>query len=273
MRNKNFNKYLKFIIGVFFTGLFLSPYIYMVIMAFQTRSQIFGPLTIFFRPTLNNFRQLLVQGFFLNNLHSSIIVVGGSVVVGLILAVPAAYGFARFNFKGNKDLSFWVLSIRMVPPIAVVIPYFLIGSFLGLIDTHIILVITYLTFNIPFAIWMLKGFFEDIPISLEEQARVDGCSRIQAFIKIMLPLIAPGMGATAILIVIQSWNHFVYALFLTSTSARTLPTMVTRFMGFTGVAWGPMAAASTLSTIPVVIFAILFRKKLIQGLTFGAVKG
>lgn len=270
---KKYKVIIKFIIGVLITAAFLAPYLYMIMLSFQTRAQIFGDFSIFFTPTLDNFRELIDGGFFINNLQSSIIVVVGSVLVGLILAVPAAYGFARFDFKGKKDLSFWVLSLRMVPPIAVVIPYFLIGSFVGLIDTHIILIITYLTFNIPFAVWMLKGFFEDIPVSIEEQARVDGCSRFQAFRKIMIPLVAPGMGATAILIVIQSWNHFVYALFLTSTSARTLPTMVTRFMGFTGVAWGPMAAASTLSTIPVVIFAVLFRKKLIQGLTFGAVKG
>ena len=271
--HKSIKKGIKFIIGVGIVGAFLAPFFLMVFYSFQTRRQIFGDFNLFFNPTLDNYRELIYGDFFLNNLQSSVIVVIGSVIVGLLLAVPAAYGFARYNFRGKDDLAFWILSLRMVPPIAVVIPYFLIGSFVGLIDTHIILVITFLTFNIPFAIWMLKGFFEDIPVSLEEQARVDGCSRFQAFRKIMLPLVAPGMGATAILIVIQSWNHFVYALFLTSTQARTLPTMVTRFLGFTGVAWGPMFAASFLATLPVVFFAVLFRKKLIQGLTFGAVKG
>lgn len=271
--NKKIKSHLKFVIGIMIVLAFLAPFFLMVFYSFQTRRQITGDFHLFAGATLNNYRAIIQGDFFLSNFSSSLIVVVGSVILGLLLAVPASYAFARYKFKFKDDLAFWVLSLRMVPAIAVVIPYFLIGSFLGLIDTHRFLVITFLTFNIPFAIWMLKGFFEDIPVSLEEQARVDGCTRFQAFIKIMLPLVAPGMGATAILIVIQSWNHFVFALFLTSTNARTLPTMITRFLGYTGVVWGPMAAASTLATIPVVVFAVIFRKKLIQGLTFGAVKG
>ena len=143
-----------------------------------------------------------------------------------------AYGLARFNFSRKEDLAYWILSLRMLPPMAVVIPFFLLGRFLGLLDTHILLVIVYLSFNIPFTIWMMRGFIEDIPRELEEAAWVDGCSRFQAIWRIIFPLVAPGLAATAIFCVIQSWNEFALAFFLTSFNARTVPTMVTFFSQF-----------------------------------------
>ncbi|BAS28043.1 ABC transporter permease [Limnochorda pilosa] len=253
--------------------LFLGPFLWMVVMSFQTRTQIFArPPLIWFRPTLANYTDLMNRGVFLDYLQNSLVVVVLTVLVSLAFAIPAAYGFARFRFRRREDLAFWVLSIRMAPPIAVVIPYFLIGSFLGILDTRFVLVVAYLSFNIPFAIWMIRGFIEDVPVEVEEAAQIDGCSRFQALRRVTLPLVGGGIAATAILLVIQSWNEFAFALFLTTTEARTLPTIVTQFLTFQGVVWGEMAAAASITVIPIVIFAILVRKQLITGLTFGAIK-
>lgn len=253
--------------------LFLAPFVWMVLMSFKTRLQTFAiPPVVFFKPTLENYRDLFARGVFGHYFVNSLLTVLASVALALVIAAPAAYGLARFNFRRKKDVAFWILSIRMAPAIAVVIPYFLIGSLLGILDTRLVLVISYLSFNIPFAVWMLRGFIEEIPVEVDEAAMIDGCSRFGAFVRLILPLTANGLAATSILCIIQSWNEFTFALFLTTTNARTLPTIVTQFLTFQGVVWGEMAAAATITTIPVVAFALLVRKHLITGLTFGATK-
>ncbi len=258
---------------VFIVVFFLLPFVWMVLMSFKTRLQTFEiPPRLFFTPTLENYRDLFARGMFGQYLRNSLVVVVCSVAASLAIAAPAAYGFSRFDFRRKQDLSFWILSIRMAPAIAVVIPYFVIGSFIGILDTRLVLIISYLSFNIPFAIWVLRGFVDEVPVELDEAAMIDGCSRSMAFRRLILPLIAPGMAATSILCIIQSWNEFTFSLFLTTTRARTLPTQVTQFLTFQGVVWGEMSAAATLTVIPVVIFALAVRNHLITGLTFGAMK-
>ena len=253
--------------------LFLVPFVWMVLMSFKTRLQTFAiPPVVFFKPTLENYRDLFARGVVGHYFVNSLLTVLASVALSLVIAAPAAYGLARFNFRRKKDVAFWILSIRMAPAIAVVIPYFLIGSLLGILDTRLVLVISYLSFNIPFAVWMLRGFIEEVPVEVDEAAMIDGCSRFGAFVRLILLLTANGLAATSILCIIQSWNEFTFALFLTTTNARTLPTIVTQFLTFQGVVWGEMAAAATITTIPVVAFALLVRKHLITGLTFGATK-
>lgn len=253
--------------------LFLMPFVWMVLMSFKTRLQTFAiPPVVLFRPTLENYHDLFARGVFGHYFVNSLVTVLAAVVVSIVIAAPAAYGLARFNFRRKKDVAFWILSIRMAPAIAVVIPYFLIGSLLGILDTRLVLVISYLSFDIPFAVWMLRGFIEEVPVEVDEAAVIDGCTRFGAFGRLILPLTANGLAATSILCVIQSWNEFTFALFLTTTNARTLPTIVTQFLTFQGVVWGEMAAAATITTIPVVAFALLVRRHLIAGLTFGATK-
>jgi multiple sugar transport system permease protein len=253
--------------------LFLFPFLWMVSMSFKNRIQTFQiPPAWFFKPTMENYHDLFSREIFGSYFINSLLVVIFTVIVSLIIAAPAAYALARFQFKGKKDLSFWILSVRMAPAISVVIPYFLLGSLIGILDTKFVLIISYLTFNIPFAVWMLKGFMSEIPVEIEESAMVDGYSRFQIFAKIIIPLTATGFAATSILCVIQSWNEFTFALFLTTTNARTLPTIVTQFLTFQGVVWGEMSAAATITVLPAVFFAILVRKHLVTGLTFGAIK-
>ncbi|MDI3542737.1 MAG: multiple sugar transport system permease protein [Candidatus Atribacteria bacterium] len=250
----------------------LFPFLWMFLTSFKTRVQTIDPSVWIFKPTLENYQAVFQKRDLLLYIKNSAVVVSLTTLTSLFLGTLTAYGLARFNFSRKEDLAYWILSLRMLPPMAVVIPFFLLGRFIGLLDTHILLVIVYLSFNIPFTIWMMRGFIEDIPRELEEAAWVDGCSRFQAIWRIIFPLVAPGLAATAIFCVIQSWNEFALAFFLTSFNARTVPTTVTFFLSVLGVIWGEMAAVGVIATLPVLIFALIVQKYLVRGLTFGAIK-
>jgi multiple sugar transport system permease protein len=245
----------------------------MLLVSFRNRVDVLQPEKIFAPLTLLNYRTLYTQGEIFVYFRNSIITAVLTTVISLAIGSLAAYGFARFNWKKREDRAFWVLSQKFLPAMAVVIPYFLMASLAGLLDTRIILIICYTTFNIPFTIWMMRGFIEDLPIELEEAAFVDGCNRIQVLARIVLPLVLPGMTATAIFCVINSWNEFVFANFLTSIHSKTVPTSVMMYLSVSGVKWGEMAATGVLAVLPVLIFAICVQKYMIRGLTFGAVKG
>jgi len=267
-------KQISVAVGVLFVVVFFTfPVYWMVTTAFKIRIETIDPSKWLFTPTLENFRVVFEKRNFDSYFWNSLITVIATTIVSMVLAVPAAYGFARFRFKKKRDLAFAVLGLRMLPAMCVVIPFFLIGRFTGLLDTRLLLVLVYLSFNIPFAIWMMRGFIEDIPIELEEAAWVDGSSRLGTFMRIILPLARPGLAATAIFVVIQSWNEFALALFLSSFRARTLPTMATMFFSVTGIVWGEMAAVGVMTTLPVLVFSLIIQKHLVRGLTFGAVKG
>lgn len=223
--------------------------------------------------SLENYLLLFKTRGIENYLLNSIVISLATTIISLFFGSLTAYGLARYNFKRREDVSFFLLSLRMLPAVASVIPFFLIATFTGLLDTHIILIIAYLTFNIPFTVWMMRGFFEEIPREMEEAALVDGCSVAGAIFKIVLPLALPGLIATAIFCIINSWNELVFALFLTTIKSRTLPTTVQMFLSVQGVQWNEMAAVGVVSTAPVLIFAMFVQKYMVRGLTFGAVKG
>ncbi|MCX6089629.1 MAG: carbohydrate ABC transporter permease [Atribacterota bacterium] len=248
------------------------PFAWMVMTSIKTRVQTINPAIWIFRPTLENYRAIFQKRDLFLYIKNSLVVVVFTTVISIALGTFAAYGLARFQFSRKEDVAYWILSLRMLPPMAVVIPFFLFGRFLGLLDTHLLLILVYLSFNIPFTIWMMRGFIEDIPKELEEAAWVDGCSRYQGLRRIIFPLIAPGIAATSIFCVIQSWNEFALAFFLTSFNARTVPTTVTFFLSVLGVIWGEMASVGVIATIPVLIFALFVQKYLVRGLTFGAIK-
>jgi len=252
---------------------FAFPFYWMVATSIKTRIDTINPAKWIFSPTLENLTLVFAKRNFLMYLRNSLVTVVSTTLLSLALALPAAYAFARFRFKGKENVAFTVLSLRMLPAMCVVLPYFLLGRFIGILDTSLILIIVYMSFNIPFAIWMLRGFIEDIPIDLEEAAWIDGCTLTRSLFRVIIPLIAPGLAATAIFIVIQSWNEFALALFLTSFQARTLPTMSTMFLSVTGIVWGEMASVGVLTTLPVLIFSLVIQKYMIRGLTFGAIKG
>jgi multiple sugar transport system permease protein len=269
---KTWKKVLLSILIALVVAVCIFPFVWMLMTSLKTRVQAINPAIWIFTPTLENYRSVFQKRDLLLYIKNSAIVVVTTTAISIFLGTLAAYGFARFHFSRKEDIAFWILSLRMLPPMAVVIPFFLLGRFLGLLDTHILLAIVYLSFNIPFTIWMMRGFIEEIPQEIEEAALIDGCSRLRVLTKIVFPLTLPGIAATAIFCVIQSWNEFALAFFLTSFNARTVPTTVTFFLSVMGIIWGEMAAVGVVASIPVLAFAFVVQKYLVRGLTFGAIK-
>ena len=204
---------------------------------------------------------------------NSIVVAGTSTLLATVLGVPAAWAYSRFTMKGKKDQLFFILSTRFMPPVVVVIPIFLMYRAVDLIDTELGLILIYTAFNLPFTIWMMKGFADEVPSEYEDAAMLDGYTRLQAFGRFTLPLLVPGIAATAVFALIFSWNEFVYAIFLTSSQeVRTAPPAIAGLIGGTTVDWGLVAASAVVFAVPVLIFAYLVRKHLVAGVTLGAVR-
>ena len=203
---------------------------------------------------------------------NSIIIGFGSTFLAVFLGTLAAYGFSRFKVPLADDLLFFILSTRMMPPIAVAIPIYLMYRELGLTDTRVGMILLYTAVNVSLAVWLLKGFIDEIPREYEEAALVDGYTRLQAFRKAVLPQAVTGIAATAIFCLIFSWNEYAFALLLTSGDAQTMPPFIPFIIGEGGQDWPAVAAATTLFLVPIVFFTVLLRKHLLRGITFGAVR-
>jgi multiple sugar transport system permease protein len=210
---------------------------------------------------------------FLGYLRNSIWVSTATTVLGILVAVPAAYAFSRFNFPGREPLFFSVLVRNMFPVVVFLIPLFILMKRLGLIDTHLSLILTYLTFGLPLSIWLLKGFYDNIPPELERAARIDGATRFQAFWKIVMPLSMPGIVATAIYAFIQGWNEYVYArTFINSEELMTMPVGLENFFSEYVSNWPGLMAASFIMSVPVVVLFLVLQRHFVRALTEGAVK-
>ncbi|HIC82340.1 MAG TPA: carbohydrate ABC transporter permease [Kiloniellaceae bacterium] len=203
---------------------------------------------------------------------NSVIIGFGSTFLSVFLGTLAAYAFSRFKVPLKDDLMFFILSTRMMPPIAVAIPIFLMYRTLGLSDTHLGMILLYTAVNVSLAVWLLKGFIDEIPREYEEAALIDGYTRLQAFMKVVLPQAATGIAATAIFCLIFAWNEYAFALLLTSGTAQTAPPFIPTIIGEGGLDWPAVAAGATLFLIPIVVFTIVLRKHLLRGITFGAVR-
>ena len=229
-------------------------------------------------PTLEQYRRLLspsneVGAQFLRYMLNSIYVSTLTTVFGVAVAVPAAYAFSRFKFPGRNALFFSVLFRNMFPAVVFLMPLFIMMRWLGLVNTHASLIITYLTFGLPLSIWLLKGFYDNIPVELEQAARIDGCTRFQAFWMVVMPLSAPGIIATAIYAFIVAWNEYVYALtFLNDDEKLTLPVGLQRFFTEYATNWPGLMAASFIMSVPVVVMFLVLQKYFVRALTEGAVK-
>lgn len=216
--------------------------------------------------------QIIRRGDLPQRYMNSIIISVISTALTIVLGTIAAYGFSRFKVKGKDDLLFFILSTRMLPPVVVVIPVFLMFRNLGLTDSHIGLILLYTAFNVSFAVWVLKGFIDEIPTEYEEAAMVDGYSRFQAFRKVVLPQSVTGIAATSVFCFIFAWNEYAFAFLLTRNTAQTVPAWLPYQMGVLGYDWGAAAAGATLFLLPAMIFTILLRKHLVRGISFGAVR-
>ena len=234
------------------------------------------PKWLAFEPTLAHYADAFVERSFAQYLVTSAVVAVLSTALALTLGTLAAYGLARFRLprKLNTRVALWILSTRMFPPIVTVVPLFLLMSDLQLLDTVAALVIVYTGFNLPFVVWMMRGFFREIPRELEEAARVDGDSRLGALRRVILPLVTPGLAATAVFCLIISWNEFLFALTLTQTdNAMTLPVAIAGRVTQYEIEWGVMSAAGVVAMVPILVFALAVQRYLVRGLSLGAVKG
>ena len=253
--------------------LVMFPFVWLLVMSFKTIDDIFAwPPKWFFVPTIENYTGLW-QGDFPKSFANSLITSVGSTVIAILLGVPGAYALSRMSMGKSNQLSILILASRMAPPIAFTIPYFLAYRYVGLLDSKIGLILIYLTFNLSLVIWLMRSFFDATPRALEEAAWIDGASLWQGFTRIILPLSGPGLAATAILCFLYSWNDFFFALILTRTEAMTAPVAIVNFMDYEGWAWGKIAAGGTMVMLPVLVFSMLVRRFLIQGMTAGAIKG
>jgi len=252
----------------------LFPFAWLVVTSFKTRFLAFAiPPKWFFEPTFENYQGVYYLSSFPKYYLNSVVIALSSTALSILIGTPAGYSLARFKVRGASLAQSLILLTRMMPGIGIIIPFYMIWKSAGLLDTHLALIITYLTFNLSFVIWMTKGFIEEIPKDIEESAVVDGCTSFQVFYKISLPLVASGLAAIAIFCLILCWNEFMFALLLTGYTARTVPVGMTEFITHEAIRWGEMAAAGVSTAFPVIIFALIVQRQLVRGLTFGAVKG
>lgn len=255
------------------TLVFFAPIYWMVLTAFKTGNEAFSSVpTLFAWPSLDNFQLVFTQNNFGLALGTSLFVASLSTVLCLIIGAGVAYPLARVAIRGQKHLAFWILSLRIIPPIAVIIPLFLLLRTVGLTGSIWSLVIVYTFMNLPLTIWLLRGFFSDLPQEIEEASFVDGAGRFRTFIDITLPLTVPGLIATGLLCFIFAWNEFLFANILTGAATRTAPVGLTEYVTPVSVEWSKIMAAGTLVVLPVWIGALAVQRYLVRGLTLGAVK-
>jgi multiple sugar transport system permease protein len=229
-------------------------------------------LNFFEKQALNRGMAILGPSKFVGRLGNSVIISLVSTFLAVSIGLLAAYAFSRYKIPAEGDLLFFILSTRMLPPIVVTIPIFLMYRALGMYDTHFGMIMLYTAFNLSFSVWLLKGFIDEIPKEYEEAALVDGYSRMQAFTKIVLPQAWTGIAATAIFCLIFAWNEYAFSLMLTGDRARTAPPSIPSMLGVGGIEWGSIAAGSLLFLIPVVVVVFALRKHLLRGVTFGAIR-
>jgi len=259
--------------------LYLFPLIWLVLTTFKSRPQIFNiPPLFVFQPIFTNFRDIFYVSRtggdtnFIFYFQMSILISLLSTFFAVTFGTMAAYSLSRFKVSGKDDLMFVILSTRMLPAVATLVPLYLMYIRLGLRDTIPGMVLLYTMFNLGFTVWMMKSFIDEIPKEYEEAALVDGYTRFEAFMKIVLPQAATGIATSAVFSLIFTWNEFVYASILTDRYARTVPPAASIYMGFEGYEWGRIAATAVLFVLPVLIFTFIVRKSLLRGLTFGAIK-
>jgi multiple sugar transport system permease protein len=262
-----------FIPLVILLAIALVPYIWILFASFKERVDLITsePKWIF-DPTVVNFIDIFERGFD-TYLLNSLIIGFSSTALTVVVGTMAAYGFSRFRIPAGNHLFFFILATRLGPPVAYALPMYLIFNWLGLVNTHFAVILAHSTFNLVLVVWMMRSFFDDVPRAVEEAAYLDGCGHFRVFWTIALPMAYPGLVAVSIFVLIFSWNELLFSLILTGGDTRTLPVMIPSLVLHTGTLWGQVAAASILQSIPVLIFIFFIQKKLVQGLTFGAVKG
>jgi ABC-type glycerol-3-phosphate transport system permease component len=273
MKKSRAMDHVRLVLGILATLIFIFPIIWMVMTGFKTGNQAFSnSSSFFFTPTLDNYREVFFESDFKSAVFTSFRAVSISVVLTVLLASGIAYPMARFPSKRLDGLASWIISLRIVPPIVTIIPLFLLLKNVNLTGSIWSLVLVYTFMNIPLAVWLLRGFFKEVPREIEEAAELDGLDSKRIFFKIVLPLSAPGVVATALLSFVFAWNDFLFANILSGATTRTATVGLTEFVTPVGTAWTTIMAAGTIVVIPVWIAALFAQKYLVRGLTMGSVK-
>lgn len=275
MRSRYFARtWWKYLLLSFFALLVLSPFLWIFMQSLKGHfDTIAVPPKLIFTPTLDNYVKVFTTTGYLKSFLDSLIIALGSVLLCLLVGTPFGYVLSRYRFPGRDDVGFFILSTRMLPAIVVIVPFIRIFNFLHINDTYIGLILSHLLLNIALVVWMTRGFFDGVPKEIEEAAAIDGTTQLGTFIRIVFPVAAPGVAATAILAFLFSWNELLFALTLTSFNIKTLPVfMASAFVGYLAVNWGALSAAGVIAIIPTTIFISIVQKNLVRGLTFGAIK-
>jgi len=251
------------------------PVLWVIITSFKTRTDIFTlPPKIFFNPTVEHYFEAFIRTSDIAfGTFNSVVIATVTTFLTLIVAVPAGYAFARVTFKFRSQLSFFALISQMAPPIGLIIPYFFILSRTRMLDSYTGLIAIHMTLTVPFSIWLMITYFQDLPISLEESAAIDGASPFTTFFRVVLPTAWGGVAVTAIFAFIESWNEFLYAVILTGSKTKTVPVAIFSFLTTEESLWGPFTATGVTIMAPVIFVALFAQRQMIKGMTLGATKG
>ena len=251
----------------------LFPFYWMVSSSLKDQTQLLAsPPVWVFAPTWANYQDIFADSHVTTAVLNSLIVATTTTLLAVLLGTPAAFALARYEFRGKADLWFWFISNRFISPIVLALPIYIIARNLGLLDTHLVLILIYITFILPIVVWITTDYFRSIPRELEEAARLEGASQFDIFWRIYLPLGVPGIAVSAIFGFIFSWNELLYALVLTRRDVQTAPVVATSFMSGYEIPWGKIMATGTVIVLPVTIFALLVSRHMVRGLTMGATK-
>lgn len=272
-RRRTWRLSARYAVAIAVTLLFLFPVYWLFMIAFKTPEEIFHSPPVWYPAHIQfaNFAVLFKDGDAVT-VGNSLLLAGCSTLISMFLGTLCAYSLARFK-TGGENLAVWIISQRMIPPIAIVFPLFLLYVWFGWVDTYFGMILLYTAFNLPYVIWMMRGYIEDVPIDLEQSALVDGCTRWQVLLRVVFPMVRTGLFATAVFSFVFAWNDFIFALVMTRSAVTTYPVQVTHYFGAQSNFWAKIAAMSVLGTLPVLVAVAALQKYLVRGISLGAVKG
>jgi multiple sugar transport system permease protein len=264
---------LRYLAAAVLLVVFLFPVYWLFMISFKTPDEIYHVPPVWYPASLqfDNYAVLFKDGDVVA-IWNSLVLASISTALAMFLGTICAYSLARFR-TGGENLAMWIISQRMIPPIAVLFPIFLLYVWLGWVDTYFGLILLYTAFNLPYVIWMMRGYIQDIPMELEESALVDGCNRWQVLVRVVFPMSRSGLMATAVFTFVFAWNDFIFALVMTRTEVITFPVQLTHYFGGQSNFWAKIAAMSVLGTLPVFIAVTIMQRFLVRGISLGAVKG
>lgn len=266
---------LVWLFAAFIVSLWVLPVLWGLLTSFKTERDVLAyPPVWIFEPTLANYREVLFgPTSILPNLWSSIVVATASTVLTMLIAVPAAYAIARLRYPGKKTSGFYVLATQMLPPVGLIIPYYLAMQKMGLLDSYSGLTVIYLTFSLPFAVWLMVSYFEDIPYEMEEAALLDRAGRLRTLWHVILPQVRGGMAVTTVFVFLNAWNEFLFAVVLGGNKVRPVTVAMFNFISVEQTQWARLAAGAMLAMAPVILIGLAAQRHIVKGLTVGAVKG